>query len=93
MEIGITSFVETKPDVHNGEVMSYAQRLREVVEEVTLADEVGLDMFLYIIVMYAFPQNSKRHAVWACLHQAFLMVFSPGSPRLSSYSRTSECQA
>ncbi|MFJ7648705.1 LLM class flavin-dependent oxidoreductase [Lysinibacillus sp. NPDC097279] len=45
MEIGITSFVETKPDVYNGEVISHAQRLREVVEEIILADQVGLDVF------------------------------------------------
>ncbi|CAM5272814.1 hypothetical protein LSPH24S_04430 [Lysinibacillus sphaericus] len=37
MEIGITSFVETKPDVYSGEVISHAQRLREVVEEIILA--------------------------------------------------------
>ncbi len=42
MEIGITSFVETKPDVKTGEVISHAQRLREVVEEIVLADQVGL---------------------------------------------------
>ncbi|WP_442600625.1 LLM class flavin-dependent oxidoreductase [Paenibacillus sp. KN14-4R] len=45
MEIGITSFVETKPDVQTGEVISHAQRLREVVEEIVLADQVGLDVF------------------------------------------------
>jgi len=45
MEIGITSFVETKPDVRSGEVISHAQRLREVVEEIILADQVGLDVF------------------------------------------------
>ncbi len=45
MEIGITSFVETKPDVQTGEVISHAQRLREVVEEIILADQVGLDVF------------------------------------------------
>ena len=45
MEIGITSFVETKPDVHSGEVISHAQRLREVVEEIILADQVGLNVF------------------------------------------------
>lgn len=45
MEIGITSFVETTPDVQTGEVMSHAQRLREVVEEIVLADQVGLDVF------------------------------------------------
>ncbi|TVX88249.1 LLM class flavin-dependent oxidoreductase [Paenibacillus agilis] len=45
MEIGITSFVETTPDVHTGEVISHAQRLRDVVEEIVLADQVGLDVF------------------------------------------------
>ncbi|MED4453923.1 LLM class flavin-dependent oxidoreductase [Metabacillus fastidiosus] len=45
MEIGITSFVETKPDIHTGEVINHAQRLREVVEEIVLADEIGLDVF------------------------------------------------
>jgi probable LLM family oxidoreductase len=45
MEIGLSTFVETSPDVHTGEVMSHAQRLREVVEEIVLADQVGLDVF------------------------------------------------
>ena len=45
MEIGISTFVETTPDVHTGEVVSHAQRLREVVEEIVLADQVGLDVF------------------------------------------------
>jgi probable LLM family oxidoreductase len=45
VEIGISTFVETTPDVETGEVMSHAQRIREVVEEIVLADEVGLDIF------------------------------------------------
>ncbi len=45
MEIGISTFVETTPDAHTGEVVSHAQRLREVVEEIVLADQVGLDVF------------------------------------------------
>lgn len=45
MEIGVISFVATKPDIHTGEVISHAQRLREVVEEIVLADEIGLDVF------------------------------------------------
>ncbi|MEI7027533.1 LLM class flavin-dependent oxidoreductase [Paenibacillus sp. y28] len=45
MEIGISTFVETSPDVQTGEVMSHAQRLREVVEEIVLADKVGLDVY------------------------------------------------
>lgn len=45
MEIGISTFVETTPDVQNGEVISHVQRIREVVEEIVLADQVGLDVF------------------------------------------------
>ncbi|MEO3945887.1 LLM class flavin-dependent oxidoreductase [Gorillibacterium sp. CAU 1737] len=45
MEIGISTFVETSPDVKTGEVMSHAQRIREVVEEIVLADQVGLDVY------------------------------------------------
>jgi probable LLM family oxidoreductase len=45
VEIGISTFVETTPDVKSGEVISHAQRLREVVEEIVLADQVGLDVF------------------------------------------------
>lgn len=45
MEIGVSTFVETTPDIETGVVMSHAQRLREVVEEIVLADQVGLDVF------------------------------------------------
>lgn len=45
MEIGISTFVETTPDVQTGKVISHAQRLREVVEEIVLADQVGLDVY------------------------------------------------
>jgi probable LLM family oxidoreductase len=45
MELGLTTFVETTPDVKTGKVISHAERLREVLEEIILADEVGLDIF------------------------------------------------
>ena len=45
MEIGVTTFVETTPDVKTGKVISHAERIREVVEEIVLADRVGLDVF------------------------------------------------
>lgn len=45
MEIGLSTFVETTPDVETGLVISHAQRIREVVEEIVLADKVGLDVF------------------------------------------------
>lgn len=41
MEIGLSMFIETTPDVHTGELISHEQRLREVVEEIVLADQVG----------------------------------------------------
>lgn len=45
MEIGITTFVETTPHYETGEMISHAQRIREVIEEMRLADEVGLDVY------------------------------------------------
>lgn len=45
MELGISTFVETTPDVETGETLSHAQRLREVVEEIVLADQAGLDVY------------------------------------------------
>lgn len=45
MEIGITTFVETTPDPHTREVISHAERIQNVIEEIVLADEVGLDVF------------------------------------------------
>ena len=45
VEIGVTTFVETTPDVETGKTISHAERIREVVEEIVLADSVGLDVF------------------------------------------------
>ncbi|GAE30475.1 LLM class flavin-dependent oxidoreductase [Halalkalibacter hemicellulosilyticus] len=45
MEIGISTFVETTPTLKGGEAPSHAERIREVVEEIVLADQVGLDVF------------------------------------------------
>jgi probable LLM family oxidoreductase len=45
VEIGLSSFAETTPDPVTGAVVSAPQRLREVVEEVELADQVGLDVY------------------------------------------------
>ncbi|WP_096201605.1 LLM class flavin-dependent oxidoreductase [Bacillus sp. FJAT-45350] len=45
MEIGLSTFVETTPDPKTGEVISHAKRIRDVVEEIVLADKVGLDVF------------------------------------------------
>jgi probable LLM family oxidoreductase len=45
VELGVSTFVETTPDAATGETMSHAERLREVVEEIVLADQVGLDVY------------------------------------------------
>ncbi|MFC4411632.1 LLM class flavin-dependent oxidoreductase [Chungangia koreensis] len=45
MEIGITTFVETTPEVNTGNVLSHDERIRNVIEEIVLADDVGLDVF------------------------------------------------
>ena len=45
MEIGIYSFAERTPDPRTGRLVSAAQRLRDLLEEIELADQVGLDVF------------------------------------------------
>ena len=45
MEIGIYSFGEVTPDPATGQALTPAQRLRNLVEEIELADQVGLDVF------------------------------------------------
>src|SRR3954470_16361703 len=45
MEIGLTSFAETTPDPRTGIAPDSGQRLHELIEEIVLADQVGLDVF------------------------------------------------
>ncbi|RKN85932.1 LLM class flavin-dependent oxidoreductase [Paenibacillus ginsengarvi] len=45
MEIGISTFLEATPDPVTGSVISHAERLRHAVEEIVLADQVGLDVY------------------------------------------------
>ena len=45
MEIGIYTFAERTPDARTGALVSAEQRLRGLLEEVELADELGLDVF------------------------------------------------
>jgi probable LLM family oxidoreductase len=45
MELGLTSFAETTPDPETGRVVASDQRLRDLLEEVALADELGLEVF------------------------------------------------
>jgi probable LLM family oxidoreductase len=44
-EIGLYTFAELTPDTDTGRKIGPAQRLRDVIEEVELADQVGLDVF------------------------------------------------
>lgn len=46
MEIGLYSFAENTPDpLNGGRLQSPAERLKDLLEEIKLADEVGLDFF------------------------------------------------
>lgn len=45
MEIGIYSFAETRIDPRTGVAAGAGQRLRDLLEEIELADQVGLDVF------------------------------------------------
>ncbi len=44
-EIGLYSFAELTPDPHTGQKISPAERLRDLLETIELADQVGLDVF------------------------------------------------
>ena len=44
-ELGLYSFAELTPDPATGERLSPAQRLRDLIETIALADQVGLDVF------------------------------------------------
>jgi len=45
MELGFYTFADVMSTPQTGEVVSPAQRLRNLLEEIELADQVGLDVF------------------------------------------------
>jgi probable LLM family oxidoreductase len=45
MEIGISTFVELTPDPATGKSITQHQRMRDLMEEVELMEQVGLDVF------------------------------------------------
>ncbi len=45
MELGLYTFVERTPDLATGATVSPAERLGDLIEEIVLADAVGLDVF------------------------------------------------
>jgi probable LLM family oxidoreductase len=44
VELGITTFAETYPDPNTGETIGHGERLRNVLEEIVLAEQVGLEV-------------------------------------------------
>src|SRR6476469_1882117 len=45
MEIGIYTFADRTPDARTGHLVSAEQRLADLMEEIELAEQVGLDVF------------------------------------------------
>jgi probable LLM family oxidoreductase len=45
MELGVYTFAEATPDPATGKVVSSVRRLADLIEEIELADQVGLDVF------------------------------------------------
>ncbi len=45
MELGLYTFAETTPDPATGRTIGSAERLRDLLEEIELADELGLDVY------------------------------------------------
>ena len=45
MEIGLYTFAELSPDPQTGEAITPQQRVRDLMEEIELADQLGLDVF------------------------------------------------
>ncbi len=45
MEIGITTFVENTPDPATGKLLSPWERMANLMEEIELSDQLGLDVF------------------------------------------------
>jgi alkanesulfonate monooxygenase SsuD/methylene tetrahydromethanopterin reductase-like flavin-dependent oxidoreductase (luciferase family) len=45
MEFGIYTFVENTPDAETGKTLHPADRLENLMEEIELADELGLDVY------------------------------------------------
>lgn len=44
-EFGISTFVETTRDPITGVLISHEERIRQIIEEIVLADQVGLDFY------------------------------------------------
>jgi probable LLM family oxidoreductase len=45
IEFGISTFADVMPDPHTGVTISQAERIRQVVDDIVLADETGVDFY------------------------------------------------
>ncbi|HBC04583.1 MAG TPA: LLM class flavin-dependent oxidoreductase, partial [Aequorivita sp.] len=45
MEYGISTFADVMPDPHTGRTISQAERIRQVVDDIVLADKLGVDFY------------------------------------------------
>jgi probable LLM family oxidoreductase len=45
MDLGVTSFADTPPDLVTGEMADQGERLRQIITEIDLAEAVGLDVY------------------------------------------------
>jgi probable LLM family oxidoreductase len=45
IEFGISTFADVMPDPHTGVTISQAERIRQVVDDIVLADELGIDFY------------------------------------------------
>jgi probable LLM family oxidoreductase len=45
MELGITTFAETYPDPRTRRLIGHGERLKQVLDEIVLAEQVGLDVY------------------------------------------------
>ena len=77
-ELGLSTFVETTPDPVNGTHRDHSQRLREVVDEIVLAEQVGLDVY---------GVGEHHRADYACSAPA--VVLAAGAARTSRIRLTS----
>jgi probable LLM family oxidoreductase len=44
-EFGISTFADVMPDPHTGETITAAKRIRQVVDDIVLADSLGIDFY------------------------------------------------
>ena len=62
MELGIYTFAELAPDPATGHQVTPGERLRNLIEEIALADQLGLDVSASASITA--PTTSSRHRPW-----------------------------